>query len=221
MPKSNEIRHGDMQGSDEGAHEWGANYDESQLRVPSPRSSASRLVTSATIVAKAHQCEEGSYIDSRWNLNVGTPLLKFVQGGSRKITHKAMTGKMTTSLKGFDPVAADTNARPRKQSGKVTMGLFLEIEGLSKTVEEKLNTVYDGKASVNPREQTDLRHLPAACFFETSATQPEQDSVAEWGSEMGRQVAAVHHRLSDFLDVKYYDLNNPLEDASNTDFHDD
>ncbi|EJP61792.1 uncharacterized protein BBA_09283 [Beauveria bassiana ARSEF 2860] len=131
------------------------------------------------IVAKAHQCEEGSYIDSRWNLNVGTPLLKFVLGGSRKITHKALTSKMTTLLKEFDPVAADANAQPPKQSGKVTIGLFLENEELTEAVEEKLNTGYDGKASMNPREQTDLRHLPVACFFETSATQPEQDLVAE------------------------------------------
>ncbi|PMB70207.1 hypothetical protein BM221_004858 [Beauveria bassiana] len=101
------------------------------------------------------------------------------------------------------------------------MGLFLEHEELTETVEEKLNTVYDGKASVNPWEQTDLRHLPVACFVETSATQPEQDSVAEWGSDMDRQVTAVHHRLSNFLDAKYSDLNNPLEDASGTDFHDE
>ncbi|KAM3533237.1 hypothetical protein MY4038_003462 [Beauveria bassiana] len=153
------------------------------------------------IVAKAHQCEERSCIDSRWNLNVGTPLLKFVLE--------------------FDPVAADTNARPPKQSGKVTMGLFLENEELTEAVEEKLNTGYDGKASVNAREQPDLRHLPVACFFETSATQPEQDLVAEWGREMDRQVTAVHHRLRNFLDAKYSDLNNPLEDAFNTDFHND
>ncbi|KAM3512685.1 hypothetical protein MY11210_003638 [Beauveria gryllotalpidicola] len=50
------------------------------------------------IVAKANQCEAGSYIDSRWNLNVRMPLLKFVLE--------------------FDPVAASTNARPPKQSGK-------------------------------------------------------------------------------------------------------
>ncbi|KAM3477993.1 hypothetical protein MY8738_006200 [Beauveria namnaoensis] len=101
------------------------------------------------------------------------------------------------------------------------MGLFLEHEELTETVEEKLSTVYDGKASVNPWEQTDLRHLPVACFFETGATQPEQDLVAEWGSEMDRQVTAVHHRLRNFLDAKYSDLNNPLEDAFNIDFHDD
>ncbi|KAF1732417.1 hypothetical protein CRV24_008612 [Beauveria bassiana] len=125
---------------------------------------------------------------------------------------------MTTLLKELDPVAADTNARPPKQSGKVTMGLFFENEGLTEAVEEKA----EYRAFVNPWEQTDLRHLPVACFFETSATQPEQDSVAEWGSEMGRQAAAVHHRFGDFLDAKYSDMNRPLEDAaSNTDFHDD
>ncbi|KAM3551211.1 hypothetical protein MY1884_007829 [Beauveria asiatica] len=326
MPEAAEIRHDAIQESDEGTHEWGTDYDESQLRVPCPRPTASRLATPASkdrhnwltglspsvigqantdtealarlpkslwefhlelrrntsapgsyrmffpytmrdiitdrlgrgplpdsffysgpacqiawqirearrslsaetefdkaeaIVAKANQCEAGSYIDSRWNLNVRMPLLKFVLGGSRKMTCKALTGKMTTSLKEFDPVAASTNARPPKQSGKVTMGLFLENEELTEAVEEKLNTVYDGKVFVNPWEQTNLRHLPVACFLETSAAPAEQDSVDEWGGEMGRQVAAVHHRLSDFLDAKYYDLNRPLEAASDADFHDE
>ncbi|OAA37558.1 hypothetical protein BBO_07588 [Beauveria brongniartii RCEF 3172] len=326
MPGADDIQHDAIQGSDEGTHESGTNYDESQSRVPCPRPSASRLATPASkdrhnwltglspsvigqantdtealarlpkslwefhlelrrnasapgsyrmffpstmrdvitdrlgrgplpdsffysgpacqiawqmrearrslsaetefdkaevIVAKANQCEAGSYIDSRWNLNVRVPLLKFVLGGSRKMAYKALTGKMTTSLKEFDPVAASTNARPPKQSGKVTMGLFFENEELTEVIEEKLNTVYDGKAFVNPWEQTNLRHLPVAYFFETSATEAEQDSVAEWGSEMGRQVAAVHHRLSDFLDAKYYDLNRPLADASDTYFHDE
>lgn len=148
-------------------------------------------------------------------------ILKHVMAPFERVSHKALTAKLTKISEEFDPVAANFKGRPPKESGKVTMGLFLDHECLVEDLQTKLINWDDYEAFVNPWEQDSLRYMPVACFFETSATQPERDSVANWGAEMGRQVAALHNRLNDFLDAKYSDLNKPLEEDSDVDFSDE
>lgn len=135
-------------------------------------------------------------------------LLKLVMARFRRVSHRALTAKLTAMSEEFDPLPAATKSRPPKQNGKVTMALFLDDECLIDTVREKMTTGDDWEVFVNPWEHDSLRYLPATCFFETSAAQPEHDSPEDWGAEMGRQVAAFHKRLTDFLDAKYADLDD-------------
>lgn len=163
------------------------------------------------LVTEAANCDKYGTSDQGWNDNMRAPLLDHIFGSVYTAKFKCGRHENVDLLRDFDPVPEELlPEEPGSMSGRVslTINIFDEY-GLERDVRKKLVSSGNVEQFANHIAMglDQNGHIkwndPIGSIIETPARSSDVAMVNSWGVDLGVHAAALHNRLSTFLDAKY------------------